>query len=223
MSNFYEDILLREEYNLVVKLQKDIEFSKYVNVRYEDRITGEKNNVAVSPTANKYPEKYIVDYRMPVFVAYGQLRRDWHGVITIELSESVLKSRNANNGPHVTLQSNFTPFNNHVRNDSICSGNAWVVAKDFGLWHFIISIGALINQDEFVCADAAHFNGSAYTHWVDRKRKPVNNIKWPLDLISNKHIDIIKKNTSTNEKKQIKIILKAKVSDVKMLKIIKKK
>ena len=139
MSNFYEEVLLREEYNLVVKLQKDKEFAKYAEVKFEDRITGEKRNVLRAPSANKYPEKYIVDFRMPVFVNDGQLRRDWHGTATITLTESVLSDRHANRGPHVNFKSNFEPFNNHVHQNSICNGNAWVVAKDNGLWHFIIS------------------------------------------------------------------------------------
>jgi len=241
MSNFYEEILLREEYNLVARLQRNKEFAKYVDIKYEDRISGEIRNVLVSPTINKYPEKYIVDYRMPVYVNDGQLRKDWHGVATITLSEPVLSDRHADHGPHVEFTSNFEPFNNHVHQDSICSGNAWVVAKDNGLWHFIISLGALINQDEFVCAEGSHFNGNAYNHWVNRRRKPVTNIKWPLDLLSKgnivvepkksvpeteKKIKIFKKNSEQVEKphkKIIKMISKTEPTETKRITIIKKK
>ncbi|MFQ5752207.1 MAG: hypothetical protein ACE5HI_09445 [bacterium] len=209
MSNFYEDILLREEYNLVVKLQRDREFAKYVDVKYEDRISGEERNVLMNPSANKYPEKYIVDYRMPVFVNDGQLRRDWHGTATITLSETVLSNRHADHGPHVEFTSNFDPFNNHVRQYTICSGNAWVVAKDNGLWHFIISLGALINQDEFVCAEGSHFNDRAYNHWVNRRRKPVTNIKWPLDLLDQGNLIIEPKKPEPKPKKKINIVKKA--------------
>lgn len=243
MSNFYEEVLLREEYNLVVKLQKDKEFAKYVDVKYEDRITGENRNVLLPPTANKYPEIYIVDYRIPVFVNDGQLRQDWHGTVTITLSELVLSNREADNGPYINYESNFKPFNHHVTKTSICSGNAWIVAKDNGLWHFIISLAALMNQDEFVSSEGGHMNREAYDYWVQRKRKPVTNIKWPLDLLSKgniviepkktetepditkKKISIVKKTSGQTEppiKKTIKIVSKTSHQPTKKIKIIKK-
>jgi hypothetical protein len=185
MSNsFYEDTMLKEEFGLVVRLQQEVEFSKYVNVSYEDRITGEARPVTFHPSGPRYPEKYIIEYRMPVYVSPGQLRRDWQGTAMILLSEPVLTNKHSRHGPHVTFHSNFEPFNNHVRRDSICSGNAWAVARDHGTWHFIISLGALINQDEFVSADGGHMNGEAYDYWLARDRKPVTNIAWPLDLLS---------------------------------------
>jgi hypothetical protein len=191
MSNsFYEDTLLKEEFNLVGKLQQDTEFSKYVVVFYEDRILGEQRSVSVAPNGSRYPEKYIVQYRMPVYVSPGQLRTDWHGVATMELSERVLINKHAHQGPHVTFDSNFEPYNNHVLKTSICSGNAWAVAKENGLWHFIISLGALINQDEFVCAEGWHYNGGAYDYWVSRGRRPVTDIRWPLNLLSQPEIFI---------------------------------
>lgn len=185
MSNsFYEETMLKEEFHLVARLQQDGEFSRYVSVSYEDRITGEVQPVTVKPPGPRYPEKYIVEYQMPVYVSPGQLRRDWRGTATMVLSQPVLTNKHSYQAPHVTFQSNFTPFNNHVLSDSICVGNAWTVARDNGLWHFIISLGALINQDEFVCAEGRHYNGDAYDYWVARDRKPVTNIKWPLDLLS---------------------------------------
>ena len=185
MSNaFYEDTLLREEFRLVAILQGDREFSKYVTVAYEDRISGDERSVTIAPTGPRFPEVYVVQYEMPAYVARGQLRKDWHGTATIQLSEPVLTNKHSYHGPHVTFHSNFEPFNNHVYQNSICSGNAWAVARDNGLWHFIISLGALINQDEFVCAEGYHFNGAAYDYWLERGRTPVTNIKWPLDLLS---------------------------------------
>ncbi len=192
MSNsFYEDTLLKEEYNLIAILQQDNEFKKYVTVLYEDRILGEERPVSVQPTGSRFPEKYIVHYNMPVYVSRGQLRQDWKGVATIELSEPVLTNKHSHQGPHVVFHSDFEPFNNHVLQNSICSGNAWAVAKENGLWHFIISLGALINQDEFVSAEGSHFNGDAYDYWVSRGRKPVTNIKWALDLISREENKIV--------------------------------
>ena len=191
MSDFYEDVLLREEFKLVQKLQKEAEFAKYVSVRYEDRVTGETKTVLALPTAEKYPETYVVDYRMPVFVGVGQLRNDYHGTAKITLSKPVLTNKQADHGPFVVWNSNFAPFNNHILQNSICSGNAWVVAKENGLWHFIISLGALINQDAFVCAEASHFNPAAYDYWVLRRRRPITSINWPLDLTLNPPITVI--------------------------------
>ena len=190
MSNFYEKTLLREEFRLVVKLQKSKEFSKYVDIKYYDRTTGELKSVSMAPNGNRYPEEYLVDFRMPVYDERKQIRRDWHGEAKIRLNERVLSNRNADESPHVKFTSNFKPFNNHVLKDAICSGNAWAVAKDNGLWHFIISLGALINQDEFVSADGEHFNSQAYRHWRNRGRKPVTKINWPLDLLSKADINI---------------------------------
>jgi hypothetical protein len=185
MSNsFYEETMLKEEYSLVARLQQEAEFSEYVSVSYEDRITGEVQSVANHPRGPRYPEKYIVDYRMPVYVSPGQLRRDWHGTATIRLSEPVLTNKREHQGPLVTFHSNFEPFNNHMRRDWICSGNAWDVAKDNGIWHFIISMGAVINQDGFISLDHPEANEAAYHYWVARGRKPVTDIKWPLDLLS---------------------------------------
>jgi hypothetical protein len=188
-NNFYEGTLLREEFRLVARLQQDAEFSKYVRVSYEDRMSGEEQPIGVQPSGPRYPEKYIVEYSMPVYVSPGQLRQDWHGTVTILLSEPVLTNRHSHNVPQVTVHYDFEPFNNHVRHGSICAGNAWAVARDNGLWHFIISLGALINQDEFVSAEGRHMNGAAYDYWVARGRKPVTDIKWPLALINQSPLD----------------------------------
>jgi hypothetical protein len=235
MSAFYDNVLLREEFNLVQKLQKDAEFAKYVTVKYEDRVTGETRPVVSAPTADKYPEVYIVDYRMPVYVGKGQLRNDYAATARIILSEPVLSNRQAHNGPTVHYNSNFEPFNNHVHQTAICTGNAWIVAKDAGLWHFIISLGALINQDEYVCAEGSHFNGAAFNYWVERRRKPVTAIKWPLDLLTKPTITVTKPTitvtktpitptTTTAENPKISIVRKIPEQQptVKKITIIKK-
>jgi len=184
MTNFYEEILLKQEFRLIVKLQQNAEFSKYVSVSCEDRGTGKVQPVAVPPSGPRYPEKYIVVYHMPVYVSRGQLQPDWRGTATMLLSDTVLTNKHSYQAPHVTFHSNFTPFNSHVKDDWICVGNAWAVARDHGIWHFIISLGATINQDAFVTADDPwHLNEEAYKYWVARNRLPVTDIKWPLNLL----------------------------------------
>lgn len=226
MSAFYDNILLREEFNLVQKLQKDAEFVKYVTVKFEDRVTGETKTVLSEPTANKYPEKYLVEYRMPVYVGEGQLRNDFHGIAKIHLSEPVLSNKTADHGPHVEWKTNCKPFNNHVSDTWVCNGNgkdsAWAVAKDLGLWHFIIVMGQLINQDPNVSADAVHMSLDAYNYWVRRARKPVTNIKWPLDLLTRPTITVV-----PTEKHKITIVKKTPEQQlvqqtVKKITIIKK-
>lgn len=198
MSNsFYEETLLKQQFLLVAELQQDAEFSKYVSVSYEDRITGKVQPVAIHPSGPRYPEKYIVDYRMPVYVSPGQLKRDWHATATMTLSESVLTDDDSRQPPHVTFQSNFAPFHNHMKSDWICVGNAWKVARDNGLWHFIMSLGAVINQDASVSADGPHLSKEAYEYWVARERKPVTNIEWPLDLLGGEDEDEVPSLTIT--------------------------
>lgn len=219
MSIFYDNILLREEFNLVQRLQKDAEFAKYATIKYEDRVTGEVKAILFTPTAEKYPEIYIVDYRLPVYIGEGQLRTDYQATARITLSEPVLSNKRADHGPHVNWRSNITPFNKHFNGaNTICSGNAWIVAKDFGLWHFIISMGALINQDEYVCdPNGGHFNPAANDYWIRRGRKPVTNIKWPLDLLTRQTISVI-----PSEKPKINIVRKAPEQQPVKITIIKK-
>jgi hypothetical protein len=227
MSAFYDNVLLREEFNLVQKLQKDTEFAKYVTVKYEDRVTGETRPVVSTPTADKYPEVYIVDYKMPVYVAEGRLRNDFHGHAKITLSEPVLTNKTADHGPHVEWRTNCKPFNNHVSDTWVCNGNgqnsAWAVAKNLGLWHFIIVMGKLINQEPDVSANAVHMSSSAYDYWVRRGRKPVTNINWPLDLLTKPTITVTKA-TTTTEKPKISIVKKMPEQQptVKKITIIKK-
>lgn len=217
MSLFYENVLLREEFNLVQKLQKNTEFAKYVSVTYEDRVTGETKNVLSQPTVDKYPEVYIVNYRMPVYSSSHQIRNDFHGTAKIIMSESVLTNRELYNnyhadynGPHVEWDYNFQPYGVHLfSKDSygICSGTAWNIAKDYGLWHFIISLGALLNQDYFILP-------------LGSNTTPVSNIKWPLDLIS-QGIKIVPKETI--DKPKITVIRKKEEqSPLKKTIIIKK-
>lgn len=192
MSNrFYEETLLKRQFILVARLQKNAEFLKYVSVSYEERNTreAEVRPVDHQPSGPRYPEKYIVEYKMPVYVAPGQLRRDWHGTATMLLSESVLMNKHSNQAPHVTFHSNFAPFNNHVARDWICVGDAWTVARANGLWHFIMSLGAIINQDASVSAHGPHLSEEAYNYWVARDRTPVTDIKWPFNLLD--QLDIV--------------------------------
>ena len=208
MSNFYEDTLLKGEFELVQKLQKNKEFAKYVTVRFEDRETGELISVLYTPSDKIYPETYVVDYCLPVFAAENDKRNNFQGTAIITLSEFILsrenRDRKHSTPPDVTWKSNFVPFNNHITHDWFCPGESWDYAKNAGLWLFIMGIGATLNQDEIVCADAPnHINSSAYDYWVRRGRKPVTDIKWPWGLLGEPTIRMEKKRSNEMDKTEV--------------------
>jgi len=202
MSNFYENVQLREEFILVQKLQKDNEVNKYLTIQYEDRVTGELRSVIQNPS-NKYPESFIVEYRLPVYVNEGQLEHGYRATAKIILSEVCINGNGKRPEPQTFWNSNYVPYNNHVKDKAICTGNAWTVAKGFGLWYYIIALGALVNQDEFVCAEGYHFNSQAYLYWLSRGKKPVTNIKWPYDLHIRQSITFERQKTEKPAEKKI--------------------
>ena len=184
MSNFYNETLLKEEFNLLQQVQRDREVSRYITISYEDQVTGSEKNISIAPSAPLYPEKFFVKYSMPVYIAQGQRRDDFEAAVEITVSQDVLESRRADNGPHTVFSSNFKPFNNHVSNNWICTGNAWPVAKDHGVWYYILALGALINQDGIVTdhEKRAHIDPEAFDYWVERGKRPVTQINWPWDM-----------------------------------------
>jgi|694.fasta_scaffold25923_10 hypothetical protein len=184
MSNFYNDTLLKEEFTLLQQVQRDREVSRYMTISYEDQLTGSERNISLVPSNGLYPEKFFVKYRLPVYIAQGQRRDDFEAVTEITINENVLKSKNSDNGPHTVYSSNFEPFNNHVHKGWICTGNAWMVAKDHGVWYYILALGALINQDGIVTDHERrqHINPEAFDYWVERGKRPVTQIKWPWDM-----------------------------------------
>jgi len=83
-------------------------------------------------------------------------------------------------------------------------------------------LGQLMNQNRDVCAESAHWDRAAFDYWVRRGRKPVTNIKWPLDLTTRPTITVTPK-TTTTEKPKISIVRKSpEQQPVKKITIIKK-
>ena len=184
MSNFYNDTLLKEEFKLLQQVQRDREVSKYITISYEDQVTGAERQISLAPSNDLYPEKFFVKYRLPVYIARGQKRDDYEANVEITINEEILKNRIADNGPHTEYSSNFRPFNNHVTDTWICTGNAWHVAKDHGLWFYILALGALINQDGIVTDHERrqHINPEAFDYWVERGKRQITIINWPWDM-----------------------------------------
>lgn len=226
MSKFFEETILKNEYEHILKFQDFGNISTYIRVFYFNRITGQKQAIH-TPPQNGYPYKFEVIYTIPVYESKGRLRNDFTATAIITVTEEQLTKRLNGFAPSVEFSANLIPFNNHVKDTWICIGNAWHVAKDNGIWHFIMCLGALINQDIFVTDDENpnHINPSAFQYWAERGKKPINNIKWPLNLLT--LIDEAKgiKVGKAPDKPLINIIPKAKPSNesiVKPLNIVKK-
>lgn len=187
MSNIYE-IRLREEFKLLRKLQNYKPVSKYLTIQYRDRVTRKLKPINAEPdVANRYPETFKVTYKMPVYINEREKDKNWQGTFEFTVSESIILNMNiGGDKPYAIFRSGRnTPFNNHINGNAICDGNAWDVRRQsgYGLWFYVIAVGMLINQDEFVTAtNGVHLNGAAFEHWKRRRMKPVTNIKWPMIL-----------------------------------------
>ena len=180
----YEKQRLKKEFENLCKLASYKEMKDVLEIKYKDRLTGKVYNVLQPDPLDRYPEVYMVTYKMPVYIGRGQLKNDWEGTLTITLTRQVFESKAIPNHP---FSYNEKPFNQHVgRNypNGICTGHIWDLAKNCGLWYFIIGIGGILNMEkEWLDEDAGHLNYEAHRFWKEvRKMEPTNQIKWPLDL-----------------------------------------
>lgn len=192
MSETYE-IRLRNEFGWLRKLENDpFNANHIVTIYYKDRFgnSGWKS-IKENPSTQLYPYQFKVTYKMPMYVGRNDLKRDWQASILFDTPEDILMNPNSEMG--VTIDGNggnfpdgSVPFNRHVSKGWICTGSAWGVANQgFGIWYFVISLGALFNQDKFMMAEdeGSHLNGDAYRFWRDtRGKQPNNPIKWPFKL-----------------------------------------
>lgn len=181
-TNLY-DKTLREEFKLIRKLNNHHSMKRILDIYFFDRFTGQKKSVERDPSIiNKYPEKYEVVFKMPVYVAPNK-KRNWSGKFTFKVTEQILLNRESTERPYATFEPNGTKlFNNHVSGSRICDGTAWSVARNYGLWYYIIAIGMIINQEPFISDNKPHFNEDAFKYWVYRNKKPVSEIDWPFNL-----------------------------------------
>lgn len=195
MNEIFE-IRLKKEFGLLQRLQKH-KFNKngIVKLFYKDRSAGNSwRSILEQPTDNRfYPYQFKVTYTMPMYVAEDVLKKDWSASFTFETPEDILMN------PNSSLNNNFRidssngrfpegekPFNNHVSPGWVCTGTAWSVANQgFGIWYFIISVGALFNLDKGMMAHDAdaethHLNRDAYRFWKNKRNmQPTNDIAWP--------------------------------------------
>lgn len=180
----YENQRLRKEFENIRKLASHKEMRNVLEIKYKDRVTGKTHNILEQTNPAKYPEIYIVKYKMPVYIEEGQLKKDWEGTLTITLTKRVFESQAIPSHP---FSYNEEPFNQHVGRrypNGICTGHIWDLAKHYGVWYFIIGIGGILNLErEWLDENAGHLNYDAHEYWkVTRKMEPTNKINWPHSL-----------------------------------------
>ncbi len=196
------EIRLREEFKNLRRLQNDANMKRILIISFIDRITGETKNIINNPSSPIYPEQYKIICRMPVFIERGNLKRDWEGEISLSIDSEILMTAETNKVPFCHLDvSHGLPFNHHISTGFFCTGGVWSVAKDYGIWYFIMGCGCIINQEAPWMDDsgAGHLNFPAYIYWKnDRQKRKINEINWPFDLrdqieIGNKIESVLKK------------------------------
>jgi len=180
------EIRLREEFKNMRRLQQDAGMKKVLAIWHTDRVTGHKISVLDNPESALYPEQYAIRYSMPVYLAKTHFTRDWYGEFTVTMAYDILMKPESGNTPAYQLDTaRGVPFNHHISQGYFCSGGLWSVAKDFGLWYFIIGCGGILNQESSWMDDSGsgHLNNEAYLFWKnDRHKQKINDIKWPFDL-----------------------------------------
>lgn len=189
MSQLYET-RLKKEFELLQKLDRHPDVKDVISIQYQERI-GNKSYISIQETPKGlYPNSFMVTYTMPMYVAAGKIKKDWSASFAFDVPESVLMNPMSNLGVRIVGNNgNFkqgeVPFNNHCSTGWVCTGSAWGVANQgFGIWYFVLALGCLLNQEEFMMANERHhLNSEAFEYWDKiRRRKPNNDIKWPFRL-----------------------------------------
>jgi len=213
------EIRLREEFKNLRRLQNDPNTKRILTIRFIDRITSEINSIIKNPSSPLYPEHYKIICRMPVFIARGNLKRDWEGEISLSVAPEILMNAETDKVPTCHLDvSHGLPFNHHISEGFFCTGGVWSVAKDYGIWYFIIGCGCIINQEAAWMDDSGkgHLNADAYLYWKnDRQKRKINDINWPFDLRD--HIEIGNKVEPLPKKIKIGNPLQQEVHKIKII------
>lgn len=190
MSKIFE-IRMREEYKWLQKLQNTPAVKDVISIWYMPRRGGTRWVPFLEEPNGLYPVRFKVRYRMPMYVCpNGQLKRNWEGTINFEVTEEALLGPSSM-GVGIEgggFASDSVPYNKHVNAGFICTGNAWEVAKQgYGIWYFVIAVGALLNLDpSWQAPNGNHLNAAAKDFFENtRHRQPTNDIKWPFNLRDN--------------------------------------
>lgn len=192
MSQVYE-IRLKKEFEFLQRLQRHPNTRNVIDIRYKNRVgASDYKSVLENPTGPLFPNKFKITYTFPImYVGRGQVKTNWSHSFYLEVPESILMDSNKTVGNEFEIEGGcfpdgMVPFNGHVSPNWVCIGALWQVANQgFGIWYFIISVGALLNQEksEMDPNDTVHLNGDAWDYWMnDRQMAPNNDIKWPYNL-----------------------------------------
>jgi len=219
-QNLYE-IRLREEFKMMRRLQNDSDVRGVLQIFFTDRLSQNQFGIGHETESQLYPEQYQVNVKMPVYTDVNVLNKNWEGGLSVKVNYSVLMNPGSNNPPETKLDvSNALPFNHHISPTWLCIGGIWSVAKDFGLWYFILGCCSLVNQEAAWMDDSGsgHLQPLAYRFWkIDRHKQRVNNINWPFDLRARSE----GKDNQQPVKLKIKIGIK-QTSNIPKIKIIRK-
>lgn len=184
MSEIFE-IRMRKEVDYLRKLQTNKDMRNILSIYAAPRTGGEYKSI-LEEFRGLPPVKFKVTYKMPMYVSAEKLKKDWQGTIFFEITEDALLGTD-DIGISIDggqFEKEDTPFNNHINQGFICKGNCWEVARDQGIWLFIIAIGALLNLNpEYQSANRNHLNPAAHDFLKNvRHDKPTNDIHWPYNL-----------------------------------------
>jgi hypothetical protein len=192
MNKLYE-ICLRKEFELLQKLQRHPNVNKEgvikIIIQYKERLNGTTfKSILDKPTCAVYPNSFRVTYQMPMYVGERQLKRDWQATFLFYTPEEIFILLNSNFRVEIeggSFPCGSIPYNNHITTNCVDAGEAWSVAKGFGIWYFLIALGCLFNQEKFMMdSEHIHFNADAFRFWKNvRKMQPNNKIDWPFNLI----------------------------------------
>lgn len=157
---------------------------------------------------------------MPVYLGRNHLKRDWYGDFTVKVAHEILMEPGSESVPPCELNTaQGLPFNHHISEGFFCTGGLWAVARDYGLWYFIIGCGSIINQESSWMDDRGfgHLNNEAYLYWkTDRRKQKINDIDWPFDLRN--RIEILDKIELPKNKIKIGKPLQREIPKIKIIK-----
>lgn len=225
MSEIYER-RLKKEFSFLQRLQNHPNTRGIIDIYYKERINGHGyKSVTETPNCTLYPNHFKIKYTFPVmYVGRGQVKNNWSHAFLLTTPETILMDPNRTIGDEFEIEGGAfskgnVPFNSHISPNWVCIGALWQAANQgFGIWYFLVSLGALLNQEktEMDPNDEIHLNDDAFNYWLeDRDMQPNNIIRWPYNLdqsfVISGSSSQERASTVNTEKKSMKITLRSQV------------
>ena len=186
LDNQYRDILRLSK---ISRMQQALQISCFSrDVQKKDGMGLPFQEGAIANEILK-PRIYQCKYMLPAYIDKGngvvELQYDWNGIIQIEMSIPCFTEQRI---PECRMINSTIPFHHHVNGAGhVCTGGIWSVAKNYGLYYFILAIGAMLNREKEYCDYLSqyreHYNPRAFHHWNNAGCKPiVENLGWAWNL-----------------------------------------